>query len=317
MNLTRQQKQKVSVVDLNTASLSRWDKLFRSAKNATIFQSPGWLAAYLDKQSLKVLFINKGGIDIAGYVLPSSGKPIYKMKLNGPLIRQPKQYMKPSTLYEYEKAIYKEIASYIISEHTFYCDFWDYNFKFWYPLMWSGFQQTLHYHLHLDISDTQTCWDNLSTKIRTDIRKAEKYDSSVECLDFGEFVKRHPNISFGNAKSMIFYSHLNKSLPLYINYNTINQEMASGILLAYDFHSTYYIDSFNFQKSTGTQSYLIWDTICNSKTTSFNFLGSKVPAVESFFRGFGSTPVPYLCIKYNKPLKYIKTCSQTLKNLFK
>ena len=55
MNLTRQQKQKVSVVDLNTASLSRWDKLFRSAKNATIFQSPGWLAAYLDKQSLKVL----------------------------------------------------------------------------------------------------------------------------------------------------------------------------------------------------------------------------------------------------------------------
>ena len=94
-------------------------------------------------------------------------------------------------------------------------------------------------------------------------------------------------------------------------------QLASGILISKDFHTTYYIDSFNFRKSTGTQSYVIWETICTAQTISFNFLGSRVPAVDSFFRGFGSIPVPYSCIKYNKPLNYIKTCYNLFKSLLK
>ncbi len=55
------------------------------------------------------------------------------------------------------------------------------------------------------------------------------------------------------------------------------------------------------QAKPATSSVLLWNAILKSKTDCnvFDFEGSMLPGVESFFRAFGGTPIPYLYIGRN------------------
>ena len=106
-NKTRLDKQILSIHPLCSKSLQRYNDLYLNSDSKSIFLCKEWLSVYSNDNIADIIFIEKGGIDIAALVVSKTGKPLFRMKLSGPIIRKPVQSYKLSTHYQYYGAIYK------------------------------------------------------------------------------------------------------------------------------------------------------------------------------------------------------------------
>ena len=186
-NKTRLDKQILSIHPLCSKSLQRYNDLFLNSDSKSIFLCKEWLSVYSNDNIADIIFIEKGGIDIAALVVSKTGKPLFRMKLSGPIIRKPVQSYKLSTHYQYYGAIYTMFSLYIKNRFLVYYDLWEYQHNYWYPLLWQGFSQETRYHFQLQLNDMEQVWKNFSTKIRTDIRKATSSGLEVKSSSFDSF----------------------------------------------------------------------------------------------------------------------------------
>jgi hypothetical protein len=178
----------------------------------------------------------------------------------------------------------------------------------WLPWYWKGYDQTTRYTYVLDdLSDEQTLWNGMQTKIRSDIRKAQNRFNLHVCSDLG------PDVLLATCQKT-FQRQDRKGLPEKIVHRIYDacQSRGSGraffamdeknqvhaaIYLVWDERTTYYLLGGGDPglRNSGAHSLLIWEAIKFASTVSksFDFEGSMVEPIERFFRAFGAKQMPY------------------------
>ena len=96
-----------------------------------------------------------------------------------------------------------------------------------------------------------------------------------------------------------------------------NQVISSILFIEYN-NCIYYLDSCNSKegKRYGSQSLNLWNLIEISNCEKLNFLGSSIPEVESYFRGFGGHPTSYMIISKD-PESIMKDVYTLFKKIYK
>lgn len=179
------------------------------------------------------------------------------------------------------------------------------NFLPWY---WQGFEQITRYTYILeDLGSEQSLWDNLETKIRTDIRKAQNRFGLQVRSDLGPEVL----LSIIKKTYMRQGKHGLSETLVHSIYNACEKRGAgraffavddkgqvhAAVYLVWDKRTAYYLIGGGDPelRKSGAQSLLLWEAIKFASTVSerFDFEGSMVESIERFFRAFGAKQVPY------------------------
>ncbi len=187
------------------------------------------------------------------------------------------------------------------------------NFRFstaltdWQPFFWAGFQQTTRYTYHLDLQKTDNLFSDFKQHTQRNIRKAEQHFHITHSNDLDKFLAIN-NLTFErqNLKSTIPYSiwqsadvFLKKSEQRLI-YFASNTEggIEAAIYIILDKKIAYYLagGTTEMGRKQGATSFLLAQAIYDAKAQGldiFDFEGSMLPGVESFFRGFNPSLTPY------------------------
>jgi Acetyltransferase (GNAT) domain len=199
--------------------------------------------------------------------------------------------------------------------------FWSQKLHFslvdWQPFYWAGFEQTTHYTYILpDLTDLPKIFANCNDNTKRNIQKAEK--QSVRCEknnDFDAFyaltnatyerqnMEKNlvPHAIFKRLNDVLQQRHL---AQIHIAYNDKNEAIA-GIYIVYDHQTAYYLaGGANAEgRNAGAWHALMWQAIQTAADRNmqiFDFEGSMLASVESVFRAFGATAMPYHRIRRYK-----------------
>jgi len=214
-------------------------------------------------------------------------------------------------------------------------DYFSQNFHFsitnWLPFYWKGFQQTTRYSYILkDLSDLDKIWNETSSNIKTDIRKARdrhllkiRTDMDVErFLDINEMTYARQNRKVPYSRDLV------KSIDAACEDRNIRKiffaEDNNGIIhaavyLVWDKNSAYYLMGGGDPalRNSGATSLVLWEAIqfAATVTKQFDFEGSMVESIERFFRAFGGQQIPYFNITRSAhlPMRIGETALQTLR----
>ncbi len=187
------------------------------------------------------------------------------------------------------------------------------NFRFsttltdWQPFYWAGFQQTTRYTYHLDLQKTDNLFSDFKQHTQRNIRKAEQHFHITHSDDLDKFLTIN-NLTFErqNLKSPVPYSiwqnthaflKKNNQKKLYFASNT-EGGIEAAIYIVLDKKIAYYLagGTTEMGRKQGATSFLLAQAIYDAKAQGldiFDFEGSMLSGVESFFRGFNPTLTPY------------------------
>jgi len=177
------------------------------------------------------------------------------------------------------------------------------------PFIWNNFKviPNYTYEINLDQSTTEIL-NSMSPERRNDLKKAKKdnivikkgTDLSVSKLLIDKSLNRTNSnnynsyinkilFNFANdTNSFAFVSYLNE-VPIATSFCVFDKEKAYYLLGGYD----------NEIKHSGAGALCIWESILYAKELGikkFDFEGSMIKPVESYFRGFGGDLTPYYTI---------------------
>lgn len=184
---------------------------------------------------------------------------------------------------------------------------WQTGYFNWLPFHWMNYRQRVRYSYVLeDISSPEMIMKQFSDKISREIRKAEKTFSISETGDVEKFYR------------LIRSSFKNKQANVQLDFATLNrahaacmergcgkiwyaadekQQWAAAIFVAWDAEVAYYIIGArdNAFGNSGAMSLLFWHAFNELKDTvkSFDFEGSMIKGVESYFRSFGASQLMF------------------------
>jgi len=183
----------------------------------------------------------------------------------------------------------------------------------WLLFYQSGFKEITYYTYRLDLEnfDDEKLIENCSPKLRPIIRKAVK-DDSIEILHENDpeffynlnnktFKKQGGNIPISMNRFLSIYSALKEKncIKLYSCKNK-NGNKTAVLGSVYDNRSAYLMFSgFDPEsKENGHNELLIYTAILEAKKSvnMFDFEGSMLTGVESFYRKFGGIMTPYFRI---------------------
>ena len=197
---------------------------------------------------------------------------------------------------------------------------WQYIYNNWLPFYWKNFKQTSKYTYIIDTSKNKDeLWKKVRSSTRSDINKSKKLGIKIKFdLDFDDFFRLVENtfskqgLNLPYSKSFLYAltktCKINKVGEILFAVNQDDEVIASSFLV-WDKYSTYYILSGidDKYKRTGASSFLMWESILfgSTKATIFDFEGSMIKRIETFFRSFGTEQRTYFEIS--------KTMSKKLK----
>lgn len=202
--------------------------------------------------------------------------------------------------------------------------------QYFLPFYWKGFsiRPRISYRIE-DLTNLDTVYQNFARNIKRDIKNAEKKlsvleDASADILidimekTFAAQGRRYP-ISHQVIRNIMAESLNHDAGKMFYAVDNDGNIHASAYFV-YDKHTFYYLlggkDS-KF-KNSNAQTLILWKAIQYASTVSevFDFEGSMVEGIETFFRRFGSTPVIYYEVKRQSFLNELKDiCKPRLKRL--
>ncbi len=288
-------------------------------KDLPIFFKYWWLDATCGKDNWDVIFVKKKEKIIAVFPVFIKNIGIYKSITNplltprlGVWINYPDNQKYTSKI-GLENEIFSEIITRLPKHKIFTLNFY-YNLNNWLPFYWNNFKQTTKYSYIIDdLSDLEKVFANFKSNIRNKIRKAEKLVN----IEFSDDLQAFYNVN------KLTYDRQNKKIPYTFEQikkidDACVKNNSRKILLAKDsdnnIHAGLYLifdNNYSYQlmlginqnyASSGAASLLIWEAVKFSSTITkhYDFEGSIVKNIETFFRSFGGKQVPYYKImKYN------------------
>lgn len=182
------------------------------------------------------------------------------------------------------------------------------SFTNWLPFHWNGFAGSLRATYVLDgIQDLDAVWRGMSDDTRNVVRKAEKVLTVREDDDGSELAAAVASTFERQGRQTPLPEALLGRLVGAVRKRGLGTVLTAvdpdgvahgSLLVVRDGDRAYYLTGGTHAalRRSGAQSLLVWDAIRRSAeyVSVFDFEGSMIEGVANFFRGFGSTPVPYV-----------------------
>lgn len=186
-----------------------------------------------------------------------------------------------------------------------------YSHENWLPFYWQGFQQTTRYTYVLDnLKDMDGIWEGMEKKIRTSIRKAERQVAICDDLSLDKFILLNEMVFTRQGRRTPYSNSVIERIDdackrrgcrkiLYAQ--DVDGRIHAAVYIVWDERSAYYLMGGadpGLRESDAT-SLCLWEAIkfSSSVTQAFDFEGSMLENVESFFRAFGGKQKPYFQIR--------------------
>lgn len=285
--------------------------------DAPIFLQPWWLNAassghwsyakvIRDKRLAAVMPYTKQRSPLGYTIL---GMPPLTMFL-GPWLRISK------AKYPTQLAEQKELMTELIDDlppHSLFAQKFHYGVTNWLPFYWRGFTQTTRYSYVLDnLRDLGAIWENMRSEARRDIRKAQQNVKIVDHLGIERFLEinemtfRRQNLRFPYSAQLV--SRLDEACRAQnagkmLFAVDVQERIHAAIYIVWTRSSTFLLMSGADPalRSSCANSLLIWEAIRFASTVSdaFDFEGSMIEPIESFFRSFSPIQKPFSAIHHD------------------
>lgn len=292
-----------------------------------LFYRDWWLDAVCGTQGWAAAMVNQGD-SVAGVLpfhyrrrfgLPAILPPPLTPFL-GPWLVYPEGMNRPNR-YAFENRILAGLAD-ELPDVVFYIQKWHYRTDNWLPFYWRGFQQRTHYSYVIEpLGSSERIWSAFRGSVRTDIRKAE--GSCV--VSAGEdtaplygllqqvFSRQRRSVPFSSFWLSRLYRRIQAhgSGRIYYARDENQQRITAGVLVVWDRASAYLLlTGRDAAEEGGAVSLLIWKALQSLPETvrRFDFEGSMLPGVESYFRSFGGERKPYFRVhnRWYECLEYLR-----------
>ncbi len=184
------------------------------------------------------------------------------------------------------------------------------------PFRWLDFDIGVHYTYVLKLEQFDKVWDNLDRKRRNEINKCLKQNYNIRFAEIDTYIKlneqtmRRQNHAIINEKLWLnIFDECKKSnsCEIFTIYN-IDEALAT-LFLVWDSKRSYYIGGGIKDNTQGIMSFLIWQAMKYAKQklnlNEFDFEGSDVRSIESYFRKFGGDIRPIYFISENSIRKVL------------
>lgn len=300
----------------------KYREFCKSNTKIPIFSRDWWMDAVCDCNNWNVILVEKGDEIVASlpyyYILQNNRLSIKQPILtqtNGVNIVYPKnQVQKYTKKLAYEKEITNLIIDQLEEQNiTYYNQNFHYSYTNWLPFYWKGFSQTTRYTYVIDdLSNLDKVFLDFDSKLRNEIRKAEKLVSVKEDLVIDKFYEINKK-TFERQDMKIPYSLdllkkidkacLEKECRKVFYAEDENGRIHAAIYIIWDENSAYYLMGGGDPelRNSDATSLLLWKAIqfASTVTKKFDFEGSMIEPIERFFRSFGTTQKHYFNIYKN------------------
>lgn len=302
--------------------------------NIPIFSQPWWLDSVCGQNNWDVCLVEKGGQIWATM-------PYYKNNLYGlNILVMPKltQFIGPYIKYPIKQKYYKklswekEVIDLLISQlpnnYLFYQCF-DSKIINWLPFKWNNFEQTTRYTYVIKNISLEEFEENLETDVRR--RKKKAYELGVEVTEGSDikvfyeintmtFTRKGMKMPYSFEFINELYNNCNRQNACKMYFAKYQGKIIAANFLVYDKNTVYYlmggIDP-NY-KDIGAMDSILFESIkftLDSKKV-FDFEGSVIKSIETYFRSFGAIQQSYFQITKFKN-KFIKLLYIILKPSYK
>ena len=301
----------------------KYRQLAEQPDQLPLFLQPWWLDATCGDGGWDAVVVEKGGEVTAGlpfllkkrFGIRAMGQPPLTQFL-GPWVRRT-EGKGANHLEQQKKMMYcldEQLPAYDI-----YSQSWSPTVTNWLPFYWRGYRQTTRYTYILnDLTNLETVWRGMASKIRTDIRKAEnrnaiqlKDEPSIEdFLDLNELTFRRQGLAVPYSRALVrAIDKSSKSRSQSKIFMAVDPEgrQHAAIYVVWDNETAYYLMGGGDPglRSSGATSFCIWEAIkfASSFLKRFDFEGSMMEPVERFVRAFGGEQTPYFHIRRERTLR--------------
>ena len=194
----------------------------------------------------------------------------------------------------------KELIDALPGAAFFYQQF-HHSFNNWMPFYWKNYSQSVRYTYLLDTKqDSEMLWANMKPALKRNIKNNEESLVVREATDFEEFrqVMNDCYKDRSNPYDSNLLERIHKNLEaqqnskLYLCCDKKDKTILAGTMLTYDEGCSYYTCGFYHPdyKNQNAISVLMWELIKTNPRARFDFEGSMLKGVESYFRSFGAKP---------------------------
>lgn len=172
------------------------------------------------------------------------------------------------------------------------------------PFKWVGFNIGIHYSYLLKIANYDQVLNAMDKKRRNDISKglkeifSIKYDNIDDLIELTEMTlkrQRQRKLNHRIVNSIFEECKKRSACKVFTIFQGEGQKLAS-IMLIWDNKRSYYLMGGSSSVSRWGMSLILWEAIKFSHEKlglhEFDFEGSDVESIESYFRGFGGELTP-------------------------
>lgn len=293
-------------------------KVFCQTTYIPIYSKSWWMDAVCGEDNWDVWLYESGGTILAAmpYYFEQRGAYRYITKApltqnNGIIFKEDPQRKLVAEAQLQEKII-NEACRFIDEKQVdVYEQQFQTSFTNWLPFYWNNYTNIVRYtYIIEDTSDMSIVWDNISSKLRNEIRKGQKNIKSIESLPADEFYYQHEKVySRQGLKCPFSYDLWQRLYCACVSHDACEIMCAKGegdeiyalLFLVWDERSVYHIMGGYMQEFSSSQAYpaLIYNGIelAHNKGLKYDFEGSVIKRISTSFRQYGGVPTPYFRIR--------------------
>ncbi len=186
----------------------------------------------------------------------------------------------------------------------------------WLPFYWRGYRQETHYTFRFPHIDVAAIEKNFSSNFQRKLQSADKY-YRVEACGVAElypmmervFAARERDLPLSAETLQNIVDVLRERNQCHLYAARDGEGLQAALLAVWDAHTTYYLLGGRNRKDNkhGFQL-LLWHAIRDAaqRGHAFDFEGSMLEGVNTFFQGFGAELTPYLYLYRYRGVAQVK-----------
>lgn len=279
----------------------------------SVFEQPWWLEVVAPGQWDEIAVKDKNGncigrlpyVKSKKYGMEYCGLPVLTQHV-GPWIKLEKS-MKSVAILKRVKQVSEDFIKNLATKSNVDIYF-HHSIQYVLPFIWAGYNVEPQFTYVIDnLENLDSVFQGMESKVRNLIKNADKKylitdDVSVDDLVrlVGDtFKKQGRDLPMGEVvlRKLFKEAFEHNAGKIIGAVNRESGQVDSVAFFLYDKHSCYYLlGGKDYEKNTtGAQEAILWEGIKFASTVSnaFDFEGSMIPGIESFFRGFGGSPKVY------------------------
>lgn len=303
---------------LNIDEYEQWNNFVDESPEGSIYSKTWYLDSLQVKYSILAVLNNTeiyAGIVLAKNEINTYSNPLLCKYLGVIFKKLDGRYQKiTSKKYEISNYLIKHLKEIKTFDYSFHP-----NYNNWLPFYWNDYKQRTFYTYRIENTDLKI-FDNYSKILKNDIRYATKsnliFSENCDLNTFYNtiektFKRQDVKIPFNKAKLDFFIDELSKRDAIKL-FKVTDEErnIQSVCAVVYDKKSANFIlNGSNFPNVIrGSSHFLLHNTILHmlNITQIFDFEGSIIPSIESFYRGYGGKLTPYYRIWKNDIFYLVK-----------